>query len=108
MNSAYLGQIFKKHYGVSFSDYLNQIRIDEAIRLLRRTDFRVYEIATKVGYRDSDYFINRFEKIMGGRLPSIEKGTNDAIFGFTILHALKGAGFLHIWNYWDEVYNLSR
>ncbi|MBY0203743.1 response regulator transcription factor [Paenibacillus cucumis (ex Kampfer et al. 2016)] len=65
MNSAYLGQIFKKHYGVSFSDYLNQIRIDEAIRLLRRTDYRVYEIATKVGYRDSDYFINRFEKIRG-------------------------------------------
>ena len=65
MNSAYLGQIFKKHYGVSFSDYLNQIRIEEATRLLRRTDYRVYEIAAMVGYRDSDYFINRFEKIRG-------------------------------------------
>ncbi|MDM5279819.1 response regulator [Paenibacillus silvae] len=65
MNSAYLGQIFKKHYGVSFSDYLNQIRIEEATRLLRRTDYRVYEIAVMVGYRDSDYFINRFEKIRG-------------------------------------------
>ncbi|PYE47656.1 response regulator transcription factor [Paenibacillus barcinonensis] len=65
MNSAYLGQIFKKHYGVSFSDYLNQIRIEEATRLLRRTDYRVYEIAAMVGYRDSDYFINRFEKISG-------------------------------------------
>lgn len=65
MNSAYLGQIFKKHYGVSFSDYLNQLRIDEAERLLRRTDHKVYEIAEQVGYRDSDYFISRFEKIKG-------------------------------------------
>ncbi|WP_342554283.1 response regulator transcription factor [Paenibacillus sp. FSL R7-0652] len=65
MNSAYLGQIFKKHYGISFSDYLNQIRIEEAARLLRRTDYRVYEIAAMVGYRDSDYFINRFEKVRG-------------------------------------------
>lgn len=65
MNSAYLGQIFKKHYAKSFSDYLNEIRIEEASRLLRRTDYRVYEIATMVGYRDSDYFINRFEKIRG-------------------------------------------
>lgn len=65
MNSSYLGQIFKKHYVKSFSDYLNEIRIEEASRLLRRTDYRVYEIATMVGYRDSDYFINRFEKIRG-------------------------------------------
>lgn len=65
MNSSYLGQIFKKHYAKSFSDYLNEIRIEEASRLLRRTDYRVYEIATMVGYRDSDYFINRFEKIRG-------------------------------------------
>ncbi|CAM4479895.1 response regulator [Paenibacillus xylanexedens] len=65
MNSAYLGQIFKKHFSISFSDYLNQLRIEEAARLLRRTDQRVYEIATMVGYRDSDYFISRFEKLMG-------------------------------------------
>ncbi|RAI88560.1 two-component system response regulator YesN [Paenibacillus pabuli] len=64
MNSAYLGQIFKKHYAMSFNDYLNQLRVEEAARLLRRTDQRVYEIATAVGYRDSDYFINRFEKLM--------------------------------------------
>lgn len=65
MNSAYLGQIFKKHFSISFSDYLNQLRVEEAARLLRRTDQRVYEIATMVGYRDSDYFISRFEKLMG-------------------------------------------
>lgn len=73
MNSAYLGQIFKKHFSISFSDYLNQLRIEEAARLLRRTDQRVYEIATMVGYRDSDYFISRFEKLMGRLLHNIVK-----------------------------------
>ncbi|WP_342417793.1 response regulator [Paenibacillus sp. FSL R10-2782] len=65
INSAYLGQIFKKHYNLSFNDYLNQLRIRKAAKLLRRTDKKVYEIAVAVGYRDSDYFISRFEKMMG-------------------------------------------
>ncbi|PQP83370.1 hypothetical protein C0Q44_01215 [Paenibacillus sp. PCH8] len=79
MNSAYLGQIFKKHYAMNFSDYLNQLRIEEATRLLRRTDHRVYEIAAMVGYRDSDYFINRFEKIMGAT-PAQYRKRNHAMY----------------------------
>lgn len=74
INSAYLGQIFKKHYNLSFNDYLNQLRIRKAAKLLRRTDKKVYEIAVAVGYRDSDYFISRFEKMMG-RPPAISEKT---------------------------------
>jgi len=65
INNAYLGQIFKRHYKVSFNDYLNQLRIEKAVELLRRTDQKVYEIALAVGYKDPDYFISRFEKAMG-------------------------------------------
>ena len=35
MNSAYLGQLFKKKYGVSFREYLNSRRIEEAAAVLR-------------------------------------------------------------------------
>ncbi len=60
INKAYLGQLFKKTYGISFKDYLNDCRMNEAINLLMRTNLKVYEIADKVGYKDVDYFISRF------------------------------------------------
>ena len=60
INSAYLGQIFRKKYGVSFKEYLNEYRVERAAELLLHTDKKVMEIAGAVGYRDPDYFINRF------------------------------------------------
>jgi two-component system response regulator YesN len=63
MNSVYLGQLFRKTYGVYFNDFLLQIRISEAKKLLRQTDFRMYEIAEKVGFQNADYFVTQFEKL---------------------------------------------
>lgn len=63
MNSVYLGQLFKKHYGVYFNEYLLGLRIQEAKKLLRQTDLRIYEIAEKVGFSNADYFVTQFEKI---------------------------------------------
>ena len=60
VNSAYLGQLFRKKYGQSFKDYLNNYRMEQAASLLLRTDEKIYEIAQDVGYKDLDYFINRF------------------------------------------------
>ncbi|WP_124068257.1 response regulator [Clostridium sp. E02] len=60
VNSAYMGQLFKKKHGVSFREYLNRYRVDQAAVILVKTDKRVYEVAEMVGYRDLDYFINRF------------------------------------------------
>lgn len=63
INSAYLGQIFKKKYGCSFKDHLNNVRIRKAAELLLNTDKEVYEIAVDVGYKNQEYFINKFEEI---------------------------------------------
>ena len=60
VNSAYLGQLFRKKYGCSFKDYLNQIRIDKAASLLIHTDKKILQIAEEVGYHNLDYFVNRF------------------------------------------------
>lgn len=60
LNSSYLGQIFRKRYGQSFKNYLNNYRIKEAASQLIRTDKKVSQIAEDVGYRDLDYFISRF------------------------------------------------
>ncbi|MEE3494921.1 MAG: response regulator [Butyrivibrio sp.] len=65
VNSAYLGQLFRKKYGCSFKDYLNRQRLDEAALLLKKTDDKIYTIAEKVGYKDVDYFVNKFIEAKG-------------------------------------------
>ncbi len=60
VNSAYLGQLFRKKYGYSFKDYLNNYRMEQAVSMLIRTDQKIYQIAEAVGYHDQDYFVDRF------------------------------------------------
>ncbi|MGN0427298.1 MAG: response regulator [Agathobacter sp.] len=63
-NSSYLGKLFTQKMGVSFNTYLDQSRIKHATQLLDETDMKVYEIAAKVGYKNVDYFHQKFKKIM--------------------------------------------
>lgn len=65
INRAYLGQLFKKQFGVSFKDYLNNYRIEKACEILLRTDDKIYEIAEAVGFNNTDYFISKFVQIKG-------------------------------------------
>jgi two-component system response regulator YesN len=65
INSAYLGQLFRKHYGSSFKDYLNSERINVAAEMMLHTDKRVYEISEAVGYQSLDYFISKFVAAKG-------------------------------------------
>jgi two-component system response regulator YesN len=64
-NSAYLGQLFKKRYGCCFKEYLNKVRIRKAAEIILSSDKKIYEIAVDVGYKNQDYFINKFEEVYG-------------------------------------------
>lgn len=63
MNPVYLGQLFKKTYGLYFNEFLLNLRINEAKKLLRQTDLRIYEVAERVGFNNADYFVTQFEKL---------------------------------------------
>ncbi|MGN0351872.1 MAG: response regulator [Roseburia sp.] len=65
VNSAYLGQLFRKKYGKSFKDYLNNYRMEQAANFLIHTDKKIAQIAEDVGYHDLDYFVNRFIQVHG-------------------------------------------
>ncbi len=65
VNSAYLGQLFRKKYGCSFKDYLNNHRMEEAAKLLKNSDMKIYEVADAVGFKDVDYFVNKFIAVKG-------------------------------------------
>lgn len=76
LNSAYLGQMFKKQYGESFKDYLNRVRMTKAEELLLNSDLKVRDIAEQVGYSDVDYFINRFILFAGCTPAKFRKQTH--------------------------------
>ena len=65
LNSSYLGQLFRKQYGMSFREYLNSVRINKAASMLLKSDEKIGRIAEEVGYHDTDYFINKFIAIKG-------------------------------------------
>ena len=64
-NSAYLGKLFTQKMGMNFTSYLDQVRIDASMELLRDGSLKVYEISEKVGYSNVDYFHTKFKKIVG-------------------------------------------
>ncbi len=58
-------KFFKKAVGKTFSDYLNEIRINEAARLLLQTDQSVAQIANDCGFETLSYFNRVFLRKKG-------------------------------------------
>lgn len=67
MSPNYLSSLFKKEFGLSFVEYVNQVRIDKAKELLMNTFQKTYEIARNVGFADESYFSRIFKKLTGIR-----------------------------------------
>ena len=63
LNPSYFSSIFKKEVGVSFSNYLNKIRIEQSKLLLKNTDSSIVEIALEVGFEDQSYFSKVFKNL---------------------------------------------
>lgn len=64
INVSYLSQLFKKESGITYTEYLTNLRIKHACRLLGTTDAKIADIAEKVGFRDYFYFTRVFKKVM--------------------------------------------
>ncbi len=61
----YFLKIFKKYYGVSPNEYLNEIRIERAKYMLMATEKSVSEIALTCGFGSQTYFSSVFKKQTG-------------------------------------------
>lgn len=57
--------IFKKETGQTLIQYLTQVRIEKAKKLLKTSEYKVYEIAEMVGYANSQYLSKVFHKETG-------------------------------------------
>ena len=61
----YFSRIFKQEMGCTFVEYLTQIRLEEAKRLLRTTGMSVTEISYAVGYQSPNYLSELFRTVEG-------------------------------------------
>ncbi|EMS73000.1 helix-turn-helix transcriptional regulator, partial [Ruminiclostridium cellobioparum] len=64
-NASYFGSLFKSINGITFSQYLQKVRINKAKEYLKNTAIKVYELAFSVGYSDPKYFIRVFKNEVG-------------------------------------------
>ncbi|MFD0957795.1 helix-turn-helix domain-containing protein [Paenibacillus chungangensis] len=65
MSETYLSQFFKEQTGVTFSEYVNNLRMEQARMLLRETDLPIHEVTERIGYQSSNTFCRAFKRING-------------------------------------------
>lgn len=65
LNNYYLSHLFREEMDMTFSDYLNKIRMEESLNLMKVTSLKIQEIAESVGFKDANYFTKAFKKYYG-------------------------------------------
>lgn len=63
LSVSYFGVLFKQYTGKTFVNYVNQVRIEKAMELLRSTDMKIYEVSEEVGYSSLPYFNRVFKHV---------------------------------------------
>ena len=62
INEKYAGKLFKEQIGISFHEYLTNIRLDQAAKLLRNSEKRIIDIAMQCGFNNVTYFNRIFHR----------------------------------------------
>lgn len=65
LSTSYLSVLMKKHGNINYNQYLTEIRIEHARKLLCQPDVKTYEAAFLVGFNSSQYFSSCFKKATG-------------------------------------------
>ena len=76
MNYTLFSAQFKQYTGSNFVNYVRDLRIAEAKRLLTDTDMRIAEIGTNVGYESEKHFLKSFKSTVGITPSEYRKNAN--------------------------------
>ncbi len=77
----HLIKLFRMNIGMSALDYLQELRMEEAVKLLRETNLTIREIAVECGIEDPNYFARYFRRRFGAT-PTVYRRlcqTNDTL-----------------------------
>lgn len=65
VNASYFSTLFKQEMGVTFTDYLNSLKIEHACHLLTETNLSIIDVSLSTGFDDQSYFTKVFKKAKG-------------------------------------------
>jgi len=65
LNKCYFCSVLKKELGKTFSQLVNEIRIEKSKELLLENRLSILDIALAVGFNNQNYFNMAFKKITG-------------------------------------------
>lgn len=65
LNPAYLSRLFRKETGQSLTEYVLEVKIGHARRLLEESNLKVGAVAEAIGYTHFSYFAKLFKKMTG-------------------------------------------
>jgi len=74
ISESYFSYLFKAETMQNFSDYLEMLRMEHAIRLIKHTEEPLSEIYLKVGYNNANSFRRAFKKVHGAS-PKVFRST---------------------------------
>ncbi len=62
LESSYFSSYFRAKVGITFTDWLRQLRVEKAMELLKAKDFSISEVAEVVGFKDLRTFEWAFKR----------------------------------------------
>ncbi|MCX8131176.1 MAG: PocR ligand-binding domain-containing protein [Clostridia bacterium] len=65
VSSSYFSKLFKKEMRQQFSNFINEVKMSHARKLLESTDMTIYDISAALAFEDCGYFIKVFKKLVG-------------------------------------------
>lgn len=61
----HLSRTFKKQIGLSLKKYITSLKIEEALKYLDNTNFKLKDIAIKLDFSSTEIFIKNFKSVVG-------------------------------------------
>ncbi len=75
LTSTYISHLFKEYYGITFQDYLNNLRFEKAVIMIRNTGLSQLDISLACGFSDPKYLTRIIKKRIGCTLTEYRKNS---------------------------------
>jgi AraC-like DNA-binding protein len=65
LSPSHFSRVIKQHFGQSFTDLLNKMRVERARELLVRTEKSLIQVCLECGFNEQSYFTKVFQRYVG-------------------------------------------
>ncbi|MBQ6560486.1 MAG: helix-turn-helix transcriptional regulator [Erysipelotrichaceae bacterium] len=78
LSVTYISHLFRDYFGISFQEYLNNLRFEKALYLLNSTKMPVFDLALAAGFSDPKYLNEQFRKHFGCSVKTYRRSNTES------------------------------